>query len=295
MTFSPSSAEPSFPAAEGEAPVAAAPAPDRTPRRVRHPLKFRVVEVRRVRHLTPHLVRVTFGGSDLDGFSSLGFDDHVKLFFPDAATGELVLPTLGPDGSPVFPHPRPLARDYTPLRYNAAARTLDIDFAVHDAGPATNWAVQAAPGQRIGIGGPKGSFLIPTDFDGHLLVGDDTALPAIGRRLHELANDTRALVVAEVDSEADRVALDSDAHLKVVWVYRHGAPAGNPSGLLAAVRALQLPPGEVFAWVGAESAVARALHTHLVQERGLNPKWVKASGYWRRGSAGTHDKVGTGD
>ena len=295
MTFSPPSSDTPSSLAEGDTPATATATPDRSPRRVRHPLKFRVVEVRRVRHPTPHLVRVTFGGSDLDGFSSLGFDDHVKLFFPDPATGELVLPTLGPDGSPVFPHPRPLARDYTPLRYNAAARTLDIDFAVHDAGPATNWAVQARPGQRIGIGGPKGSFLIPTDFDGHLLVGDDTSLPAISRRLGELSDETRAIVVAEVDSEADRVALESEAQLKVVWVYRHGAPAGNPSGLLTVVRALQLPPGDVFAWVGAESATARALHTHLVQERGWNPKWIKASGYWRRGSAGAHDKVGSGD
>ncbi|MES2182975.1 MAG: siderophore-interacting protein [Pseudomonadota bacterium] len=265
--------------------------PDRTPRRVRHPLQFRVVEVQRVRHVTPHLVRVTFGGSDLDGFASLGFDDHVKLVFPDPATGVLALPTLGPDGL-VFPGPRPLMRDYTPLRYNAAARALDIDFAVHDAGPATNWAVQAAPGQRIGIGGPKGSFILSTDFDGHLLIGDDTALPAIARRLRELPDSTRAFVIAEVEGEADQVAMESDAEARIVWVHRNGAPAGDSALLLAAVRALQLPPGDLHAWVAAESAVARALHGHLVQERGWNPKWVKAAGYWRRGSAGAHDKVG---
>jgi NADPH-dependent ferric siderophore reductase len=265
--------------------------PDRSPRRVRHELRFRVVEVRRVRHVTPHLVRVTLGGSDLDGFVSHGFDDHVKLVFPDPATGELSAPTPSPDGL-VFANPRPLMRDYTPLRYNAAARSLDIDFAVHDAGPATDWAVKARVGDRLGMGGPKGSFIVPTDFDAHLLIGDDTALPAIARRLRELPDDAQALVIAEVDSEDDQVALESEAQVMVVWVHRRGVTAGDAGLLMAAVGALKLPPGDIHAWVAAESAVAKALYAHLVKKRMLNPKWVKASGYWRQGSAGTHDKIG---
>ena len=70
-------------------------------------------------------------------------------------------------------------RDYTPRRHDAEAGTLEIDFALHEAGPATQWAEQAKVGDLLGVGGPRGSFIVPTDFDWHLLIGDDTALPAI--------------------------------------------------------------------------------------------------------------------
>ena len=260
------------------------------PQRVRHALRFRVLEVRRVVRLTPHLVRVTLGGEALDGFASPGFDDHVKLFFPDPATGALAVPTAGPDG-PVWPEgAKPVMRDYTPRRFDAAAGTLEIDFALHEAGPATRWAEQAAPGQRLGVGGPKGSFLVPTGFDWHLLIGDDTALPAMGRRLAELPAGARAVVLAEVDGPADRVALESAAEVEVAWVYRDGAPAGRQP-LLEALQRLQRPAGVFHAWVGCESAQAKALRTCLVNDCGANPKWLRASGYWRRGSAATHDAL----
>ncbi len=273
-------------------PMSTAPSPsavtDRAPQRVRHALCFRALNVLAVEHVTPHLVRVTLGGADLEGFHSPGFDDHAKLFFPDEATGALTLPTAGPDG-PVWPEGRkPTMRDYTPRRFDAEAGTLAIDFALHVAGPATRWARQAAPGQRLGVGGPRGSFLVPTAFDGHLLIGDDTALPAISRRLAELPAGARALVLAEVDGPADHVALPSAADVTLAWVHREGATPGAVP-LLDALRAATLPAGDLHAWIGCESAAAKALRAHLVGERGLNPKWVRASGYWRRGSAATHD------
>ncbi|MCF7697685.1 siderophore-interacting protein, partial [Mycetohabitans sp. B2] len=103
---------------------------------------------------------------------------------------------VGPDGV-AFPehHPRPPARDYTPRRYDRHAGELDLEFALHDAGPASAWARQAQPGQWLGVGGPRSSLVIPTDFDWHLLIGDDTALPAIARRLDELPADTRVATV----------------------------------------------------------------------------------------------------
>ncbi|RZL61299.1 MAG: siderophore-interacting protein [Variovorax sp.] len=263
--------------------------PDRTPRRVRHELRFRRLEVRAVERVTPHLVRVTLGGDALEGFHSPGFDDHAKLFFPDPVTGALPMPTVGPDG-PSWPEgPKPTMRDYTPRRHDAAAGTLEIDFALHEAGPATAWAERAQPGDALGVGGPRGSFIVPTEFDWHLLIGDDTALPAIARRLAELPVGARVVVLAEVDSEADEVPMPTRADLGLQWVHRRGAEPGSTSGLLEALQKLTMPVGDFHAWVGCESAAAKALRAHLVSERGANPKWVRASGYWRRGAAATHD------
>jgi NADPH-dependent ferric siderophore reductase len=119
----------------------------RQPRRVRHELKFRRARVEAVEQLTPVLKRIVLTGDELEGFFSPGFDDHVKIF-PTPRGEPLVLPTLGPDG-PVFPEPRPVARDYTPRAFDAANRRLTIDFAVGHGGPATAWAEDARPGDEL--------------------------------------------------------------------------------------------------------------------------------------------------
>lgn len=265
--------------------------PHRTATRVRHELKFRQLTVVRTQQLTPHMVRITLGGADLTGFTSPGFDDHVKVFFPDPATGELILPSGPPGSGAAQDGPRPTMRDYTPQYFDPQALTLVIDFALHDAGPATTWAAQAQVGQTLGVGGPRGSFLLPTDFDGHLLVGDDTAIPAIARRLAELPAAAPALVLIEVDSPADEQTLASAAQATVVWVHRLGQPHGQQPLLLERLKTLALPPGDIHAWVGCETHTAKAVRAHLVGERGVQPQWTKAAGYWRQGSAATHDKI----
>lgn len=265
--------------------------PERRAQRVRHPLRFRRLTVLRTEQPTPHLIRITLGGPELEGFLSPGFDDHMKLFFPDPHTGALTLPTASPDG-PVWPDgPKPVARDYTPHHHDPVAGTLQVDFALHDAGPATAWARGAKPGDLLGVGGPRGSFLVPTDFDWHLLIGDDTALPAIARRLAELPANARVRVLAEVDSAADQVPLPTVARAEVRWVYREGSAAGAEAEppLLAALRAEPLPAGDFHAWIGCESSAAKALRAHLVQHCGARAPWVRASGYWRRGAVATHD------
>jgi NADPH-dependent ferric siderophore reductase len=257
--------------------------------RVRHEAKIRTLSVRRVAHIAPRIIRIIFGGEDLAGFVSLGFDDHVKLFIPPPGVKEPVLPTMGP-GGPVFPEgaPRPTMRDFTPRKYDAAAGELTIEFALHDAGPATAWASNARPGDSLAVGGPRGSMIIPLDlFPRHILIGDETALPAIARRLEELPKDSRATVFAEVDKPGDELTLTSAADLDVTWAYRQ--EAGSISALLEAVRSADLEGDGAYAWIACETSAAKLLRSHLVGERGFHPKRVKAAGYWRRGSVAVHD------
>ncbi|VVE24082.1 NADPH-dependent ferric siderophore reductase [Pandoraea capi] len=267
--------------------------PDRTPQRVRHELRFRLLEVRNIETLTPNMLRVTLGGDDLAGFTSPGFDDHVKLFFPNPETGELAVPQMGPEGlsKPASGDAPRLMRDYTPRQYDADSKTLVIDFAMHESGPATQWARSARPGDKLGVGGPRGSFVIPMNYDGYVLIGDDTALPAISRRLAELPAGALVFVFAEVDSPADRLRFSSEADVVVEWIYREDAPAGQSTALLDALQVATLPSGDLHAWVAAEASVAKAVRRHLVEDRGLNPKWVKAAAYWRRGDAAVHENL----
>lgn len=256
--------------------------------RVRHALRYRRVTVVRTEVLTPRMRRIVVGGESLEGFTSPGFDDHVKLFFPDA-TGRLPEPVVG-DTALAFPEaePRPPGRDFTPRRFDAARRELTIDFGLHARGPATAWASRAAPGSPLAVAGPRGSARISDTFAWHLLIGDDTALPAIARRLEELPAGRLAIVVVEVDDRLEQVPLESAATVQLRWVHRRGA---GEDTIENAVSGLTLPPGDGFAWVAGEAAMARRVRRHVIEDRHLDPAWVKAAAYWKIGTAGRHEVI----
>jgi len=260
--------------------------------RIRHEVDRRLLTVKAVERLTPNMIRVTFCGDSLEGFVSYGHDDHVKLLFPP--NGEASSPDRAPaDASPPVLQNggRPIMRDYTPRRYDAAAQELVIDFAMHGAGPATDWAAQSRPGQQLEIGGPRGSFIVADDFDWRLFVGDETALPAIGRGLEELRAGLHVIVVAAIADGAEQQHFRSRATVAVHWVYRPASKAADASILVDAVSALTLPNGDGYVWVAGESDMARTLRKHLLLERGLDKAWVKAAGYWRQGGAGVHEPL----
>jgi NADPH-dependent ferric siderophore reductase len=263
---------------------------ERTARRVRHETKTRLLQVREVSRISPKMVRIVVGGEALAGFISAAHDDHVKLFFPHPGEDKPVLPTPSPNG-PVYPEgvARPAARDYTPRRYDAAANTLTIDFVLHGDGPAASWAEQVRPGCYLGVGGPRGSFIVPDDFDWYLLAGDETALPAIGRRLEELPAGTRVIVVVEVADAGEEQRFDTRARLETHWLHRGASVPGGGSLLQKAIAGLSLPSGDGYAWVAAEAATAKALRRHLVDERGLRKDRVKAAAYWKQGAVAVHE------
>ncbi len=258
--------------------------------RVRHELKWRLLTVKRRIEVTPGMIRITLTGADLAGFTSGAHDDHVKLLFPKDGEEAPRLPTVDAQGRAVGDRSaKPVMRDYTPRRYDSAANELDIDFAIHEAGPATRWALQARPGQRIGLGGPRGSLVVADDFDWYLLVGDETALPAIGRRLAELRPDARAIVIAEVASASDEQIFLSRATVTSTWLHRGAVAPGGTTLMDEALRALRLPDGDGYAWLACESETAKRLRRILVDERQHPKSWLKAAGYWKRGAADFHE------
>jgi len=265
-------------------------APAQMGRRVRHELKFRMLQVIRANRVTPSMMRVTLTGDDLPGFISAAYDDHMKVFFPPAGEVKPAMPTMGPEGA-IFPQgvPRPAARDYTPRRYDPVANELDIDFVLHGDGPASSWAANARPGQFLGVGGPRGSYVLTEEFDWYLMVGDETALPAIGRRLRELPARSHAIVIAEVATPDDELRFESPARVETTWLHRGHTEPGLIGPLLAAVAQLKVPAGSGYVWVACESETARAIRRLLVDERGVPKERIKAAGYWRRGAVAIHD------
>jgi NADPH-dependent ferric siderophore reductase len=263
----------------------------RAPLRVRHENGLRLAKVVFVEPLTPRMRRITFHSPDFAEFSSAAADDHVKLFFPTQGQAP-VLPVLGPDGLS-FPEnaPRPVARDYTPRRFDAKSCELTIEFVLHEDGPASDWATHARPGDVIGIGGPRGSLIIPEDYDSYLLIADETGLPAIARRLEEMAPGTSVVAIIEVADRHEERHLPTAANAQITWLRRNGKPAGLSGLLETAMEALTLPSVDIHAWIACEIEVARRLRNHLTEVRGLPRAQIKAVGYWKIGAAGAHDKI----
>lgn len=244
--------------------------------RVMHEIKRRKLNVLRVVDLTPRMRRITVGGPELAGFISLGSDDHIKLLFPQTEDERNALEGLEISAG-IKDKPMPPMRDYTPRRYDLDTQELDIDFVLHGDGPASTWAAQAAPGQHLHIAGPRGSMVVPDIFDSYLLIGDETALPAIARRLEELPANRRALVVVEVENALEEQPLNSAASVEVIWVHRDA----TTEKLLQTVTDLSIPEGDLYAWVATETALSRKVRRVLLDTHGLNEEFVKAAGYWR--------------
>lgn len=227
--------------------------------RVRFEPRRRTLYVAQAERMSANFIRVTLTGAELEGFQSPGFDDHVKLGVPDAG-GEWVL------------------RDFTPRAFDAARRELVIEFALHAHGPASDWARQARPGQSVMVGGPRGSMVIPTDYGWHLLAGDASALPAIARRLEELPAGARARVLVHVDDAADRRSFHTAAHVDLQW-------ASSAGEWLAALRELELPPGEGFAWCAGEAQAMKQAREVLTAHHRQPRDAMKVAAYWKAGVA----------
>lgn len=236
--------------------------------RHRHDTRRRTLTVTANERLSPVMLRLRLAGPDLDGFLSLSPADHLKLIVPDGAGGTTM-------------------RDYTPRRHDIATGELWIDFAIHDAGPATLWALAARPGDRVEIGGPRGSQVIVGPIGHWLLIGDETALPSIARRIEELGEGDSVTSLIAVPGPEDEQSITTTARHRAIWVHRAG-PA-DPAPLIAALAGLPLAPS-TFVWIAAEAGVARALRDDLL-DRGHRPGWMKVAGYWVKGEADAADKA----
>ena len=236
--------------------------------RVRQEPQRRKVQVSAVESLGPHFASITFSGETLDSFQSPGFDDHVKFMLPGEGDS---------DGEDM------VRRDYTPRRFNRDRREVVIEFALHGHGPTSEWARMVKVGQSALIAGPRGSMIVPTDFDWHILAGDSSALPAIHRRLEELPATTRAIVVLDVPDPADRRPLSSAATLDLQWL-------PDSDTWLEALRRLKRPPGEGYVWCAGEASVMAQVREVVYGEWQHPREHAKVAAYWKRGAADYHDK-----
>lgn len=245
------------------------------PQRVRNTLRFRELTVQRSERIGGRFQRIVLSGEQLDGFNSQGFDDHTKVFFP-APGVPFVAPDVTADGIVWQSDVLPPARDYTPL-CDGQRHELALDFFLHDDGLASNWAQQARVGDRLTIGGPRGSLVVPLDYGFQLYVCDETGMPALRRRLealHELPTRPRIQALVLVNDAACR---DYLAHLDafdITWL-----PGHDTQALDDRLAQLAVPQNDYFLWITGEGKRVKHLSRHFENER-FDPQLVRSVAYW---------------
>ncbi len=242
-----------------------------------HESRLRTLRVLRTETLGPHLRRVVLVGDELAGFETDGPDDHVTAFFP-TAEGACVVPAPGSDGMR-GPLPSP-ARDFTVRGWDLEAGELALDFVVHGDGVASNWVRRAQPGDALVVAGPHGSHAVADDFDCYVLIGDETALPAIGRWLEALPEGAQAEVFIEIPEQGDRQPLVEDEGIRIHWLERNGFDAASSTLLEDALVDFEQPDGDAFYWIATEARRARNMGAFLEEHLQVPRDRVRALAYW---------------
>lgn len=301
------------------------------------PMIFAEVEVVAVERLSPTFLRVELGSPELAHFGVDGdrFDQRIKLIFPDPVTGGITT-TEGADDtwfSTWLEQPaaeRGHMRTYTirDVRGTGEQTTFVVDMVLHLegdlVGPGSTWASTAEVGDTIVMLAPRAGFpyggieFTPAPGAELLLVGDETAVPAVCTVLEQLPADAVGTAFLEVPFAADVQDVRGPAGVEVVWLAREGDELGvglheavvshlGIPGAHAEVAAEEVDPdlwetpfysssgeevpgdvtgvGGTYAWIAGESKVVTGLRRHLVNELGFDRSQVAFMGYWRRGVA----------
>lgn len=241
-------------------------------------------QVVRTEQLTPHMVRVVLGGAGLAHFTAGDCTDHyVKLLFPLPGVTYAEPFDMAQIRADMPRDQWPVMRTYTVREWDPGTRELSLDFVVHgDEGLAGPWARNARPGDVMRFLGPGGAYAPSPDADWHLLVGDESALPAIAASLARIPAGAPARALIEVAGPEEEQKLDAPLGTEVVWLHRGDAPVGQK--LTETVLGLDFPPGRLQAFVHGEAGFVKELRRHLRLDRGITRDQLSISGYWRLGS-----------
>lgn len=255
------------------------------PRRERPSRPQAVLEVISKHRVTPSMLRVVLGGP---GFTDLQANDSTDKYV------KLLLTEPGSDLAPPYdletlraesPELLPTKRTYTVRTWDEAAQQIALDFVLHGQigvdGIAATWADAVQPGDRVAMHGAGGGYAPDPEAGFHLLIGDQSALPAISTALEAMEADARGIALIQLDHAEDRQTLRHPDGVEIQWII------AEREELLARAVALELPSDvelrdlQVFAH--GERGVIKALRRHLVAERGIDRAQISISAYWALG------------
>jgi NADPH-dependent ferric siderophore reductase len=234
--------------------------------------------------ISANMLRITLAGDDL---ASLAVDQeggYIKLHFarPDILDGDIEQQIHSEDASS-----RPLLRTYTIRNQQINPAQIDVDFVIHDTGPASTWAGSCSIGSSIYVAGPGKKKIVDLNADWFFIVGDMTALPAISVNLEQLPSTAKGYAVIEVLTPKDIQHFDLPAAVELHWVIKY--PQSNTdhqqlsTSLLNKVKQCPALLGTASVWIACEFSNMREIRQHFSQHLNIDKRHMYASSYWKLG------------
>jgi NADPH-dependent ferric siderophore reductase len=237
--------------------------------------------------LTPHMIRIWFGGNDFDAFvrdadERGSTDTYVKMLFARPELGLVPPYDLEALRETLAPEDMPSRRTYTIRQIDRRARAIAIDFVMHgDSGVAGPWAQHARLGDTVVISSPGGGYAPSEEVDEHLFIGDESALPAIAASIESLPATARGRAYIEVDSDDDEMEIGAPEGVELHWLHRRGATHGT--AMVDAIEALEPPRGSVDVFAHGERAAMKRLRSLIHNQWGIPRSRMSYSAYWALG------------
>ncbi|MFC3964131.1 siderophore-interacting protein [Nocardia jiangsuensis] len=174
---------------------------------------------------------------------------------------------------------RPLLRACTVRAFDADAERLTLDIARHERGVAVNRLATVSRGDAVTLAGMRPEWVVAEGFRDHILVGDDTAVPAIAAIVDSLGPEHRIRVYAALTDPADRAPLPAHPNLEL--------------RLITTVTELESHVPDVVSehrtqvWVAPEAAAVRRVRAHVLGSWGIARADLLARAYWKRSLTNT--------
>ncbi|MES2432356.1 MAG: siderophore-interacting protein [Pseudomonadota bacterium] len=249
---------------------------DRALPKLTTPPNFRQGRVVAISHPGAGYIRLRIAADHLAPFAISGL--HLRLLLPPEGRAA-VWPSVSDAGRTVWPSGDDKLHDpvYTIRAIDPVAGWLEVDVFLHGRGRTCRWAKAVQRGAVLGLIGPGGGYL---PMARHLLlVGDETALPAIARILEAAAPDTLGQALILVADAAVIQPVAAPAGVQIRWLSRQ---AGDT--LEGAVAGARLPvaglAGGRQLWIAGERSECQRLRAQFNAETGWAKSEVMIAGYW---------------
>lgn len=240
-----------------------------------------ILKVKRREQLSPHYIRIILTGDDILIYQQAETGDNNKIILPKNKSVRIELPDMATRG--LFDYPNQVIRTYTMRSFDAEKGEMAIDFVVHEnPGPAAAWAMNAAPGDELGVLMKAGRKKLMRPADEYYFFGDHSALPVIGALLEKLDLAAKGHAYIEVHEKADVLPLNKPAAIGVTWLFN--AHPGERSNLPAAFDTIadKLNTG-AYLYTFAEHKAVNEIQDKLRKHHGIKRENWQAYAYWKHG------------
>lgn len=242
----------------------------------RAPQAFQVVEVVERVDLTPRMIRLTLEGDVFTTWTVTEPGASFRMVVPWSLSDSLELPEWNGNEFLLADGTRPALRTFTPLRL--AGNRMDVEIVRHPGGGAiSQWAEEAEPGTVAAVSGTGAGYSIDPDATSFLVLGDETAIPAIGTLLGTLPDDVSVEVVIEVSGIEAETTLPVHPKTNVHWVEQTDRPGWE---LVRHVEQRTAFTDTDRVWAAGEAAAMQGIRKHL-KSLGVERGNTHVRGYWK--------------